>query len=369
MLLVADIPWKDTMPPMRPESSFWRTCVAAAVLSVVLTSGKTAGAWDYEVHRIVNQLALASLPTNFPSFIQVSENRERVAFLAGEPDRWRNSTTADLPLRHLNGPDHYIDIEELENYGLKLENLNSLRYEYVGKLGAIRATNANVFPEYDSTKDPDKVKLLVGLLPWTITENYLKMKSGFSYLKAYEEAGTPAEITNAQQNIIYVMGVMGHYVGDASQPLHTTKHYNGWAGSNPNGYTTNKTFHSWIDGGYLGKVGVDLDALTKQLRPARPLWPENLRGRKKTIFEINVEYIGEQFKRVETLYELDKDGRLSAKGTKGMEGKEFLNQQLIIAGQMLGDLWLTAWQQAPPDGFLKGQLNRRKTGGVKPASE
>jgi hypothetical protein len=27
---------------------------------------------------------------------------------------------------------------------------------------------------------------------------------------------------------------------------------------------------------------------------------------------------------------------------------------------LLGDLWVTAWQQAPPDTFLKSQLARRK---------
>jgi hypothetical protein len=27
---------------------------------------------------------------------------------------------------------------------------------------------------------------------------------------------------------------------------------------------------------------------------------------------------------------------------------------------MLGNLWYSAWQQAPPDNFLKSQLARRK---------
>ena len=29
----------------------------------------------------------------------------------GEPDRWRNTT--DLPIKHFNGVDHYLDAEEL----------------------------------------------------------------------------------------------------------------------------------------------------------------------------------------------------------------------------------------------------------------
>src|ERR1044071_927342 len=68
-------------------------------------------AWDYEGHRVVNQLALASLPSDFPAFIHSPTNEERIAFLAGEPDRWRNNQ--DVTLRHANGPDHYIDLEEL----------------------------------------------------------------------------------------------------------------------------------------------------------------------------------------------------------------------------------------------------------------
>ena len=68
-------------------------------------------AWDYEGHRIVNHIALSSLPTNFLAFVRTPAALERIAILAGEPDRWRNIT--DLPLKHFNGPDHYIDLEEL----------------------------------------------------------------------------------------------------------------------------------------------------------------------------------------------------------------------------------------------------------------
>src|SRR5262245_58092534 len=87
----------------------------------VRLSVSPARAWDYEGHRLVNQLALASLPTNFPQFVQAPAAAERIAFLAGEPDRWRN--VQDLPLRHCYGPDHYIDAEELADYGLKPDML------------------------------------------------------------------------------------------------------------------------------------------------------------------------------------------------------------------------------------------------------
>jgi len=31
-----------------------------------------------------------------------------------------------------------------------------------------------------------------------------------------------------EHKIVFYAGWLGHYVGDGSQPLHTTIHYNGW---------------------------------------------------------------------------------------------------------------------------------------------
>src|SRR5258706_483832 len=75
----------------------------------------------------------------------------------------------------------------------------------------------------------------------------------------------------SQANVIYTMGVMGHFAGDASQPLHTTVHFNGWTGANPEHYTTTNKFHAWVDGGYIFKANVagDLAEMKKKLRPAQ----------------------------------------------------------------------------------------------------
>ena len=90
------------------------------------------------------------------------------------------------------------------------------------------------------------------------------------------------------------------------------------------------------------------------IRPAKP----------EETFQVVMLFLLEQNKLVEPLYQLEKDGKLTGEGEKGLEGKAFLEGQLLKSGQLLGDLWFTAWQQAPPDFFLKGQLARRQ----KPAS-
>ena len=327
------------------------------LLACVQFNAYVALAWDYEGHRAVNELALASLPTNFPAFLLAPEAVARVAFLAGEPDRWRN--TPDLPLAHYSFPDHYMDFEQLADYGLKPDMLPVFRYDFIAQLALIRQANSEKFSAADPGKD--HTRELVGLLPWAITENYSKLKSGFSYLKAFEEAGTPEEIANAQANIIYVLGTMGHYVGDASQPLHVTKHHHGWVGENPNQYTTDFGFHSWIDGGFFNKIGgVNLAQLKGKLRPAQLVAINGRPAKPEEMFQVAMIFIKEQNKLVEPLYQLQKDKKLTGEAEAGPEGREFLENQLLKSGQWLGDICYTAWQQAPPDTYLKGQLARRK---------
>lgn len=339
----------------------WASILAAAACLGTFT----ARAWDYEQHRMINQLALASLPTNFPAFVRTPEAVERIGFLSGEPDRWRN--TPDLPLRNQNHPDHYLDIEDLDPAKLKPETVHSFRYEYAAQIAVARAQNPQDFPAIDPSRDTDRTKVLPGFLPWAITENYAKVKSQFSYLRTFQEDGRPEEVLNAEQNLIYVMGVMGHYVGDAAQPLHTTKHYNGWVGENPKGYTTTNKIHSWIDSGYLRKVGLTFEELRPKVRPAKLLWPGDSRARHDSVFPEVMAFLVEQYKQVEPLYEMEKAGQFSGVGETGLKGKEFLTGQMLKSAQLLGDLWFTAWQQAPPDNFLKARLAERKLGEAAPA--
>jgi hypothetical protein len=314
-----------------------------------------AGAWDYEGHHAVNELALASLPSDFGIEL-TPELKERVAFLAGEPDRWRNTT--DLPLKHVNGPDHYFDLEDITVLGLTPDTLPPLRYDFVADIALARAAHPERFPKIDPDRDADHTRELDGFLPWAITENYEKLKSDFSTLKALRQyGGTAVEIANAEADCIYVMGVMGHYVGDGSQPLHTTKYFNGWFGDNPRHYTTRSNFHAWIDGGYFRKTGgIKVDQLVGGIQPAtRIANADDQDG----IFHDVVNYIVDQNKYVEPLYQMEKDGQLTGEGDKGLQALPFLNGQLVKAGQMLGNLWLTAWLDAPEDTYLERQLQQR----------
>ncbi|HXB60083.1 MAG TPA: hypothetical protein VNU95_10980 [Candidatus Acidoferrales bacterium] len=313
-------------------------------------------AWGPEGHSAVNALAVASLPSDFG--IQITpERKARIEYLANEPDHWRN--VEDPPLENFNAPDHYIDLEDLPLYGLTPDTLPIMRYDFMAAIARARAEHPEKFPPINPGKDFDHTRELDGFLPWAIEENYEKLLSGFSTLKAYQtHSGTAVEIANEEANIIYIMGVMGHYVGDGSQPLHTTRYYNGWdPKNNPKGYTIRNTFHAWIDTGYFRKVGgLKVDDLAGKIEPATRIPNAD---DPNAFFHYVVNYLVEQNKYVEPLYQMEKDGELTGEGDKGMGALPFLQGQIVKAGQTLGNIWYTAYLDAPEDSRLERELDAR----------
>ena len=154
------------------------------------------------------------------------------------------------------------------------------------------------------------------------------------------------------------MGVMGHYVGDSSQPLHTSKHHNGWVGENPLGYPTNRTFHAWIDGGYFHKIGgLKTEALAQRIKPAEHVGDS---AQPDSFFQAVVAHVVKQNKQVEPLYKLEKEHKLSPRsGEIDPEGLAFMEGQILQGAQMLGNIWLSAWQDATEDKHLKTELEKR----------
>ncbi|HXJ76624.1 MAG TPA: hypothetical protein VNM37_27455, partial [Candidatus Dormibacteraeota bacterium] len=103
--------------------------------------------------------------------------------------------------------------------------------------------------------------------------------------------------------------------------------------------------------------GLKLESLTGKIRPAKiigdPTQPDDL-------FKQVMAYLQETYKQVEPLYQLDRDGKLQAESEKALEGRAFLEGQLVKGGQMLGDLWFSAWQQATEDKYLIRNLTERQ---------
>ena len=328
-----------------------------ALLAVLLASA--AQAWDYEGHRMVNQVALASLPADFPAWAKTPANAERIAFLAGEPDRWRN--TRIEPLAQYNGMDHYIDLDLLPDAGISIATLTPFRYDFAAQFAAGRLAHPDKFPPINEAKNRDHTLEWPGFLPWAIEEYYAKIQSAFSYLKALEANGHPDEVENARANLVYMMGVMGHYVGDGAQPLHATIHHHGWIGDNPHHYSISTKIHGLIDGGFIAYARIKPEDLMPLVKPAEPLSVEDRDDGRNPVFVATVDYLLESQRRVEPLYQMEQQGKFALQGPPNPEGRAFIETQIVRGGEMLGSIWLTAWRHSAPDRYLSANLLKRKS--------
>jgi hypothetical protein len=276
------------------------------VVFVMLGLAPPASAWGDEGHRFINRVASEHLPEDMPLFFRKAG--ARLSFLGPEPDRWRDSKELFKALSEVNGPDHFIDMDKPENF----EELPNDRYAYADWLRT-------------KGKDPKDI----GYLPYSILEGYQKIQVLF---RLWRDRQHEAERDQIEQNIIYYAGVVGHYVADGSQPLHTSIHYNGWStSSNPQLYTR-EPLHWRFEGEYV----------KAQIKP------EDFSGLVKTASRLQdpfadiVKYLFQSFNRVPELYRMDKTARWDA-NNRNAESKKFVTERLAAGSQMLANLWYTAW--------------------------
>ncbi len=313
------------------KSHGW-ACVTAG-----LFMGSFALAWDCPGHRMITLLALDALPEGAPSFLRDEETRKMAASQACEPDRWRG--VASLYLKHENDPDHYIDAELLEQFGLSLRTLPHLRNEYLRAMALAKHQHPERIEKYNDTKDPARTQEWPGFAPYAVAEHYAKLQASFRVLAILERLSDPvraAQAAQARANVVYEIGVLSHFVGDLSQPLHCTKHFNGWAGENPKGYTTWKGFHAKIDGGVIAAQGINYEGLK-----AAPAQAPGVNA--KNPWEDVLGYIERSLALVEPLYDLEKRGALD-----GPEGKAFIEERLRAGGAMLGAMLRGAMETSAP---------------------
>ncbi|MEE9293913.1 MAG: hypothetical protein V3W34_02965 [Phycisphaerae bacterium] len=308
-----------------------------------------ARAWDENGHVIVTRLAFKKLPDKMPDWLKTPAVRARLEYLSAEPDRWRGQHNVHLD--HINSPNHYMDEELLFPYGLSFEKLPQLRREFLDILATQRAQTPEKFDPYDRKKDRKYTRLVPGLLPYHVAELQWKLAASWTTLKTYKKHRdyvSDEMFQNARQNIVYHMGIISHFVADGAQPLHTTEHYNGWAGDNPKGYTTDKGFHSRIDGGVLRHHGITPDSLAARALPPKDFNVQNY-------WREIINYLQATFAQVEPLYALEKSGDLDKE-----PGKKFIEDRLLEAGSMLVTIWTAAHDGAHIDDFRVQQLLRNK---------
>jgi hypothetical protein len=269
-----------------------------------------AYAWGNEGHRIINRLAISGLPPDCPAFLRSPNAIDEIEYLGPEPDRWRSP--AEPELNAAQAPEHFIDLELADALG----PLARRRFDFEAAAFA-------------AGQRPEKI----GLQPWEATEVWERLKAA---LREYRHLSAAHQDTRAvEEAATFYAGWLGHYVGDASQPLHTTVQYNGWTGPNPNGYTTAHTIHWQFEGPFVGANLHPAD-VQPNMTPVHPLEGD--------VFADYIAYLRQSSKHVEKVYQLEKIGGFEGKGTQ--ESRDFTADRLAAGASMLRDMIYSAWLQS-----------------------
>lgn len=223
--------------------AFRWTATAAIAAGFVCVAPPTL-AWNAHGHRTITVLAVEGMPQDAPAWLRDPQYLKMIAEQSSEPDRWRG--TRIPPLGHENGPDHYLDVELLEEFGLTLQTLPPYRYDFLRAMAIAKHEHPEKVTPYDLADDDQRQYEWPGFAAHSITEHYAKLVSSFNTWRVLdaivrdrpqEQEQRKHQVELARVNVIYHMGVLSHFVGDMAQPLHATKHHHGWVGDNPNGYT------------------------------------------------------------------------------------------------------------------------------------
>ncbi len=298
------------MRSLSASSRLFPSALAAAGLVCVLVQPPAVRAWGNSGHRMINRLAVETLPADVPAFLRSPEAVAEIEYLGPEPDRWRSP--AEPELNAAQAPEHFIDLELADALG----PLPHRRLDFEAKVFA-------------AGERPEKI----GLQPWETTEVWERLKAA---LREYRNlSAAKLDTRPVEQAIIFYAGWLGHYVGDGSQPLHTTIQYNGWVGPNPNGYTTEHKIHWQFEGPFVD-ANLREPAVRAKMTPAKAIDGD--------IFDAYVAYLRHSKNYVEKVYQLDKAGGFAGAGTA--ESREFTAGRLAAGASMLRDMIYTAWLES-----------------------
>ena len=284
-----------------------RTLCAVLLTLLISTS---AAAWGEKGHLMVNRVAMDAASSKLPEFMNAA--RGQIIYNAYEPDRWREEGRTSV-MNTVQAADHFFDSELWGS----ISTIEPDRYSFMEKVAA---------------KKVDLVK--IGYLPYAIIENYGKLVNA---LRFWRKAKTQQDRESARANAVYAAGVMGHYVGDGSMPMHMSIQFNGWLDTSPNPktFTKDRGFHSRYEAVYVD-AAIDIAAV----RP-RVQGPQRLTNTWDSIKQ----YLTLGFADLEPAYELEKTGEFNPRQPRP-KGTDFIAAELARAGTMLGNLWYTAWLES-----------------------
>jgi hypothetical protein len=279
-----------------------------ALLAILIAA--PAWAWGDAGHLMTNEAATLSLPTDMPYFFYKSF--PQLVWLGVDPDRWKG---AGESLDNVNPPDHFLDYEYVAD--LQLDNR---RYRFIDQLYTTRTLR-----RYGITNST------IGFLPWRVAELCDRLTNEWRQWRASVPNTTERRAIEA--DIIHDAGILGHYVGDTGNPLHTTLNYNGWITPNPNGYANDCAIHARFESQFISHAIATKDVMPFVTKP-------QLRA---DYFATELAFIRSSNALVERVYAIDKDGGFNTLRPVDPQARQFAAERLAAGASMLRDLWWSTW--------------------------
>jgi hypothetical protein len=239
--------------PTTPRPGTRRALFAATLLAGSLAAGH-ALAWGHTGHVLIGELAVANLPNEVPAVVRNTAAVYAIGELAAEADVSKDSGDAATPGADVHDferdPGHFVDLDDNgyvapapgypEVAALQIDNL-LIPYQGRRDFDTLLRQNGAT---------PTTATQYSGYLPFNMVDRWQQMRKDFAYYRAFAAAvANPAtaaadrlyfrqELELRKKLLVRDIGYWAHFVGDGSQPMHVSIHYNGWGPyPNPNGYT------------------------------------------------------------------------------------------------------------------------------------
>ncbi len=315
----------------RPRAAL--VLAAAVVLTAsALGAVHAARAWGASGHRIIGQAAMLALPADLPAFLRTRAAVQDVSELAREPDR---SKGGGKPHDADSDPGHFVDLTE-----------DGHVFTAAGPSIDALPADRLVFSEALTRADISLFK--AGWLPYNLMDGEQQLVRDFALWRvasalarnpqvpARERAWYAQDRALRERLTIRDLGVWAHYVGDASQPLHVSIHYNGWGKDypNPQGFTLDP-IHGPFEDEFVYQ-NVTLRTVQAVLPAPADCGP--------TIQACTSGYLRTTLREVEPLYKLWKEGAFSTVGDA--RGRAFATERVAAGAAMLRDLVVRAWRES-----------------------
>ena len=312
------------------------TRLFAAVALLILGSSAPVLAWGGKGHTIVNHLAALGFAGRMPAFLTSQAGVFELSYLGPEMDRLKGSGASwdgDYD------PGHYVDLQDDGTIAGALQAANMPKDRELYDT-ALRAAQTDQYRQ--------------GFLPYEILDGWEQLRQDFAYWRVYDydvrHDSLAAASSTARRDrdvmeraVAQDLGVWGHFVGDGSQPLHVSVHFNGWGEfPNPDNFTQSRETHAMFESDFVDKYVAE-PQVAALVKPSSSLPVPAALLSQEDVMSAIMTYLETSNRTVPQLYQIEKRGGFASGSA---EARAFTASRLAAGAAELRDLSVWAWQDS-----------------------